>query len=58
MVYKARRPFHPARLWDFVMRDLGKVFRSKGFFWLATRHDEMGVWSQAGGSFVQEGGGR
>jgi G3E family GTPase len=49
-VFRARRPFHPGRLWDFVQnRSLTRpLLRSKGFIWLATRHDYVGVWSQAG----------
>ena len=59
MVYRRRRPFHPERLYNFVITELEHdVFRSKGFFWLASRHDHMGIWSQAGLSFVQEGGGK
>lgn len=27
----------------------GNVLRSKGYFWLASRHDIAGTWSQAGG---------
>jgi len=50
-VYAARRPFHPERLYAFLQRGwgYGNLVRSKGFFWLATRFDEAGVWSQAGG---------
>ncbi|MEU1802787.1 GTP-binding protein [Streptomyces sp. NPDC019937] len=52
-VFRATRPFHPARLWDFITTDLdsgtyGSVLRSKGFFRLATRPGVTGLWSQAG----------
>jgi G3E family GTPase len=49
-VFRARRPFHPERFWDFVHNDWPGLLRSKGFFWLATRNDIIGGWSQAGGS--------
>jgi G3E family GTPase len=49
-VYEARRPFHPARFWDFIHREWPGLLRSKGYFWLATRHNMIGLWSQAGGS--------
>ncbi len=49
-VYRARCPFHPQRLWNFVQEGLEGVLRSKGFFWLATRPTMVGFWSQAGGS--------
>jgi G3E family GTPase len=29
--------------------DNGRLLRSKGFFWLASRYREAGSWSQAGG---------
>ncbi|AZF18746.1 zinc metallochaperone GTPase ZigA [Pseudomonas sp. R3-18-08] len=49
--YRARRPFHPQRFFDFIDRpwENGKLLRSKGFFWLASKHQDAGSWSQAGG---------
>ncbi|WP_185843475.1 zinc metallochaperone GTPase ZigA [Pseudoalteromonas luteoviolacea] len=50
-VYKARLPFHPQKFYDFLhCKNIGgKLVRSKGFFWLATRPHIAGSWSQAGG---------
>lgn len=49
-VYRARRPFHPARFQQALQQVWeGNVLRSKGYFWLASRHDIAGTWSQAGG---------
>lgn len=50
-VYRARKPFHPQRLYDFLIAGWshGNLVRSKGYFWLATRFDHAGSWSQAGG---------
>jgi len=47
-VYRARRPFHPQRFWDALNEVFPGVLRAKGFFWLATKHDIIGTYSQAG----------
>ena len=49
--YEARRPFHPDKYHEFLhnTKQYGKLIRSKGFFWLATRPEYAGQWSQAGG---------
>ncbi|MFC0402692.1 zinc metallochaperone GTPase ZigA [Paraburkholderia rhizosphaerae] len=47
-VYRARRPFHPRRFFDWIQQEWPGVVRSKGYFWLASRNDLVGEWSQAG----------
>jgi len=49
--WRARRPLHPERFFNFINREWsnGRLLRSKGFFWLASKHQEAGSWSQAGG---------
>ena len=49
-VYRARKPFHPERLWALLHEEWTGVLRSKGFFWLASRNDVAGTLSQAGGA--------
>lgn len=57
-VWRARRPFHPQRFWEFFSGELPGVVRSKGYFWLASRPEFAGSWSQAGGVSRQEMAGR
>ena len=49
--YVARLPFHPQKFHQFLHRtqEYGKLIRSKGYFWLASRPEFAGQWSQAGG---------
>ena len=47
-VYRAKRPFHPARFKAFLDESWPGVIRAKGFFWLATRPHHVGELSQAG----------
>ena len=49
--YEARRPFHPEKFHHFLHNtdQYGKLIRSKGYFWLASRSEFAGQWSQAGG---------
>ena len=49
-VYKRKEPFHPERFWQLISSRWDGVVRSKGSFWIASRPDLVGVWSQAGGA--------
>lgn len=54
-VIKDDRPFHPQRLWAACHDYLGqKIYRSKGFFWLATRDQLSLLWNQAAGGISLE----
>ena len=56
-VYRARRPFHPERFMAALRTEWPGVLRSKGFFWLATRMDWAGNYSQAGAACRTEAAG-
>ncbi|CEF41794.1 hypothetical protein ASN_2506 [Acetobacter senegalensis] len=47
-VYRARRPFEPAKFKHFLDANWPGVVRAKGHFWLATRPDWVGELGQAG----------
>ncbi|WP_424976459.1 GTP-binding protein [Dinoroseobacter sp. S124A] len=47
-VYRARRPFDPQRIHDFLNGDLPGVIRAKGHFWIATRPNWVAEFSLAG----------
>ncbi|TDO95907.1 zinc metallochaperone GTPase ZigA [Marinomonas balearica] len=49
--YIARKPFHPEKFYNLLHNttQYGKLIRSKGYFWLASRPQFAGQWSQAGG---------
>ncbi|MHA6628692.1 GTP-binding protein [Pseudonocardia sichuanensis] len=55
IVYRAARPFHPARLLT-ALEGWDGVLRSKGFCRIATRPDVLAVWSQAGPNLTFEPG--
>ncbi|RXZ80767.1 GTP-binding protein [Paenibacillaceae bacterium] len=49
-VYDKVRPFHPARLMDWMAEWPAEIVRAKGMLWLATRNDMAQSLSQAGPS--------
>ncbi|MGV2620399.1 GTP-binding protein [Halobacillus sp. ACCC02827] len=56
-LYKRKRPFHPERFHQWLEKWPDTVIRSKGFFWLASRNEAIGLLSQAGPSLsIQKAG--
>jgi G3E family GTPase len=47
-VYRARKPFHPHKFYNFINSAWPGVIRAKGIFWLATRPGHVGELSHAG----------
>ncbi|UPT62636.1 MAG: GTP-binding protein [Hyphomonadaceae bacterium JAD_PAG50586_4] len=54
-VYKARKPFHPEKLYAFFNESWPNVVRAKGHFWIVTRPDWLGEVSQAGAMVQHQG---
>jgi G3E family GTPase len=52
-VYRQRVPFHPGRLLRLLDRpwDNGRLLRSKGYIWNASRFQDIGMLVQGGGRF-------
>jgi G3E family GTPase len=48
LVFRERRPFHPERLYQLFSETWDGVVRAGGFFWIASRPDWVGEFSQAG----------
>ncbi|ACI64885.1 predicted protein, partial [Thalassiosira pseudonana CCMP1335] len=56
-VYRARRPFHPARLLSILQKlphAFRQLLRSKGFAWTADSNVKALYWSHAGSSFEMQ----
>lgn len=53
-VFRSERPFHPARLMDWLMEWPVEVVRAKGFLWVATRPQDAILLSQAGPAMTIE----
>ncbi|MFG2627077.1 CobW family GTP-binding protein [Streptomyces sp. NPDC048473] len=57
LVWRRRRPFHPARLYEALEDLCCAAARSRGRFWLADRPDTLLAWDAAGGALCVEGAG-
>ncbi|MBM4282791.1 MAG: GTP-binding protein [Deltaproteobacteria bacterium] len=48
-VWRSERPLHPERFFQLIALQWPGVLRTKGFFWLATRMEFVGLVQRAGG---------
>lgn len=54
-VFRDHRPLHPKRFKEYLSKNWDPgIIRSKGFFWLASRKNEVLLLGQAGGSIAVE----
>ncbi|WP_236048094.1 CobW family GTP-binding protein [Paractinoplanes ovalisporus] len=58
MLFRSRRPFHPARLHDALAEVAGGALRGRGQAWIASQPDTVIGWESAGGGIVLGGLGR
>jgi G3E family GTPase len=56
-VFRQRRPFHPGRLYTALERVTGKVVRSRGHLWLASRPEMVLSWESASVLRIEGAGG-
>ncbi|MGG0188133.1 GTP-binding protein [Bacillus rhizoplanae] len=56
-VYRRKRPFQPERFMKWLENWPLDVVRAKGFFWLSSRNNIIGLLSQAGSSITIQGAG-
>ncbi|MGC5014147.1 CobW family GTP-binding protein [Streptosporangium sp. DT93] len=57
LVWRRRRPLHPARLFDAVDELVTESVRSRGRFWLATRPERLLAWDAVAGAVSVEDAG-
>lgn len=59
MIYERHHPFHPQRFYDLIHDETTwlDVIRSKGYFWLASRHAHVGDLTHAGNALLHSAAG-
>lgn len=57
-VYRADKPFHPQKFYEFTKLSIEGLVRAKGFFWLASRMHWVGEFAVAGAQLKTGAAGR